>query len=244
MTTTPSMETMGVAHEEERTYSGSHNLFRDAAQLTGVELHPQEDLDWGYLMEGASLVDHLLDTEKVSVVPEMRRIGAGTYRPDLHLLSQMHFADYVGRQTEEKLDGMFDQLLRVEELVHAQREATKAREVVEIRVEEADILASFLSLPVGNTVDAYNRIVFNDWLVGFSRAGYLVDSFIDLKKDFVNGESGVKPTARARAVVGSAAVKEGIAALNKTPPKLLKKCGATAVKYVVLNIKPDITSVE
>lgn len=242
MTTYPSLETLGVAHEGERTYSGSRNLFRDAAQLIGVDLQRQEDIDWGYLMEGAALVDHLLDTEKVSVVPEMRRIGAGEYRPDLHLSSQRNFANYVGRQTVEKLDGMFDQLERVEKLVQAQREATKAREVVEIRVEEANILASFLSLPVGDTVDAYNRIVFNDWLVGFSRAGYLVDSFIDLKKDFVNGESGVKPTARARAVVGTAAVREGVAALNKTPPQLIKKCGATAVKYVMFNVKPDLAS--
>ena len=213
-------------------YGGTHVLFREAARQFGVKPTEQEDYDWIVILGAAMLVDHLVDVERTDIVAPVRTIVAGTIRQDLNADIQTRTANYVFRQTAAGQQLFFDRIRRVNELAEAQREATAAREVIDIRRTEADIFSAMLSLSILDESDAAARINFNLWLNSWAKVGYLVDSLIDVAKDYKNGESGVPPTLGARLLFAAAVSIESATALRRTPPKLLGTCALYAFKDI------------
>ena len=224
--------------------SGSRYLFRGAARSFGVELEDQEDEDWRAMLGGAYLVDHLLDIDKTDIMPGVAAIVSGELIEGLHERTQVRFREYMLRQEESRYDDIIRRLEQVSSLSHRQALAESAQEVIDIRREEADLLAYLLGLPTHNRRDSVARERFNDWLVGWSRCGYLLDTLIDMKLDYDNGDSGVRPTTRAKAVIAGVAVKESLIATRKTPLRLLGKCALVGARYLLLNKKPDLTDLQ
>lgn len=208
-------------------------MFREAAAQFGVELTPQEDYDWLVILGAGMLVDHLVDVEKADIAEPFEEIVSGHIREDLSADIQIRAINYMLRQTEEGRRRIFDRVRQVNELAAAQREAVLASEVVGIRITEADILSSLLSLPTEGVSDSAARSNFNFWLASWSRVGYLLDSLFDAKQDYRNGESGMRPTIRSRLRFALAASKESVTALKRTPPRLLGKCALNGINYVV-----------
>lgn len=227
--------------EKGQEFGGSRSLFYRAALKFGVNLSRQEYNDWGALLGGAYVVDHLLDVEgRTEILPHVQSILAGKTRPDLNLEVQTSLKSYMDRQDPERKGAIFSDILRVEELAADLRNATTPTRLVEIRREEGDILGSLVALPVEETSDRSERLRFNRWLNSWSRTGYMMDSFVDLRKDYENGESGVKPTMIARGIVAEAVLYESAVAIQRTPPGVMRGALMNATRYLLMNRKHDI----
>ncbi len=222
-------------------FSGSRYLFRMAAQEFGVNLSEQEDNDWRALLGGAYFVDHLLDIDKDDVQSRVVALASGQLLDSLHENTQIRFREYLLRQAETRYEDIIRRLGQVSSLAHQQASAKSASDVITVRRQEADLLAYLLALPAEDRPDAEAREKFNDWLLGWSRAGYLLDSLVDMGLDYKNSDSGVEPTIRSRVSVGAAAIKETFIAARKTPPRLLGHCALVGFRYLLLNKKPDMT---
>lgn len=170
--------------EDGKTYGESRKLLKEAAHELGVNLSDQELYDWLAVMEASLLIDHLADVEKVGAVAPFRQVLAGSFRSDLSQAVQVRTYNYFARQVPEQRQAMLARVSEVNDLTKAQRISTKPREVIDIRVNEAEIFASLLALEVTDTPDADGRQKFNDWIRHWSRAGYLIDSFFDVREDF------------------------------------------------------------
>ena len=229
---------------EGTSFSGSRYLFRSAAEAFGVELSEQEDNDWRALLGGAYLVDHLIDIDKTDIMPHLTSVISGRGIPGLHLDTQVCFRNYILRQNESRYDDIMQRLGGVSRLAQRQAEAKTAHELIEVRLEEADLLAYLLALQTNTQEGAEPRERFNLWLRGWSRCGYLLDTFVDMDLDYENGDSGVRPTASSRATVAGAAVKESVTAIKNTPLRLIGKCALVGARYIMLDKKPDMTDLE
>jgi hypothetical protein len=115
---------------------------------------------------------------------------------------------------------------------------------VRLRNEEAGIYSGLLALPVESRHDAAQRNAFNDWLDHFSRAGYLIDSLVDLKDDYQTGATSVRPSLHSRTVVGRHAASETIVTLRKTPYRAVGQIAMVGFRYQVLNRKPDLSKLK
>lgn len=77
--------------------------------------------------------------------------------------------------------------------------------------------------------DESQRRRFNEWLEGFSRVGYLLDSYVDMKDDFADGNVTVPVTFKARLEILRVALPEAMRALRKTPKRTLGRVACLAV---------------
>lgn len=226
------------------SFSGSRYLFNRAAEVFGVELTEQEDNDCRALLGGAYLVDHLLDIDKTDIMPYLSSIIAGHGIPTLHQDTQVRFRNYMLRQSEASYDDIMRRLDGVSLFAHRQTEARTAGEVIDVRLEEADLLTHFLALPTDSRSDSAAREKFNTWLGGWSRTGYLLDTLMDLRLDYRNGDSGLKPSVDAYATIAAATIKESLPAIRNTPMRLIGKCAIVGFKYTLLNMKPEMTDLD
>lgn len=222
------------------SFGGSRILFRQAAECFGVELSEHEDYDWLVVMGAAMLIDHLVDVEGLDIKAPFQQITNGSLREDLHPDLQIRAINYMRRQNAEQQAFVFEAVSQVNELSIAQRKATRAKETVDIRLAEADILAQLLSLETADKPDMQARTRLNRWISSWSRTGYLLDSLADIGDDFSSGQSGVYPSVGARLVYATAASRESLTALGRTPPSLIGKCAMIGVNYVIKQRRVDV----
>ncbi|MBI5906601.1 hypothetical protein HY857_00930 [Candidatus Saccharibacteria bacterium] len=223
-------------------YSGTGLLLAKVAESFGADIGDQEVRDWRALLGGAYIIDQLLDVEKSgSVVPHITSILAGENLEGIRIGSQDRIRKYMAAQTPERQSEIMDKIGLVGILTEALTETEEAEELVRLRNEEADVYSGLLALPVEGRHDAAQRSVFNDWLASFSRAGYLIDSLVDMKEDHQSGATSVRPSLRSRAVVGRHAVSETATTLRKTPYRAIGQIAMVGFRYQVLNRKPDLS---
>ncbi len=220
--------------EVGRTYGGSRALFREAARQFGVDLTEQEDYEWMAGLEFAKLVDHLVDVEKQDASTSYKEIISGKLRDDLNSDIQVRTINFMARKSLDERAGILEILDEVNTLVTAQRIATKASEVVDIRFTEAELLTSLFALEERGLTDDAARQTFNKWLDQWHRAGYLVDTLFDMRDDFKNGETSVIPTVGAGLHYAGVASRESFTAVRKTPAALIGKCALEGFRYVIL----------
>ncbi|HEX5455965.1 MAG TPA: hypothetical protein VFW77_01225 [Candidatus Saccharimonadales bacterium] len=224
-----------------RGYKGSRALFHAAADQFGVELTDEESYDWAVVLGGSMLLDHLVDVEQVDITGPFQEITSGHFRDDLSRDIQVRFANFMHRQDEQGRQALLDGVKSVDELARSQRNAETVQEIIDIRREEADLLASFLKLPTDGLLDASARKEFNRWVNSWSRVGYMMDSLFDIKQDYENGEVGLRPTLSDRIKLAKAAAEESVVAIKRTPPSLFGKCVLNGMRYVVFNMKLPVT---
>jgi hypothetical protein len=223
-------------------FSGTSRLLYEAAGAFGVELEEQEQRDWRILLGAGYIIDQCLDGEKAGTIPHIATmLFSGEPIDGIPREFQERCRQFVHRQTPSRQVEIMDQLGQIKGLVEAQATSESPHEVIEIRRREADIFASLLSLPAQDRSDASRRERFNSWLTSFSRTGYMVDSFMDIKRDFLSGESGVRPTLHSHRVLAAAALKETFGAIRKTPLSLIGKCAMVAMRYEARNKKPEFS---
>jgi hypothetical protein len=227
--------------DDGKGFGGTRALFREAARQFDVDLSKQEDYDWLAQFGACMLIDHLVDVEKTDLPLFFNDIISGSIRDDLNPDVQVRAINYMGRLAPEARGRIFSQVAQVNKLVTAQRSASKATEVVDIRIAEADIFTSVVALEETDGMDESARKSFNAWLLGASRAAYLMDTMFDMRKDYENGETSVKPSAVARLQYAHAATREGLFALKRTPAGLIGKSALVAVNYVMKQRRLDVT---
>lgn len=229
--------------DEQTEFSGTSRLFADVATGFGVDMDAEERKDWQTLGRASYIVDQYLDVERDHIRPNIAlQLFSGESIPDVPTQLTADCLEFLERQTEARQREIWQLLDQVKPLVDRQAAAESPDEVVSVRLEEAELLANLLSLPVEGRRDATARQRFNAWLRIFCRTGYMFDSFLDLKEDYLSGASGVRPNFRARRVIGAAVLKEALDATRTMSPRVIGRCAIVALRYEIRNKKPDFTN--
>lgn len=231
----------GQPLDSPTSYSGSRYLFEEAARTFGVELESWESEGWRAMLKAAYVVDEGIDTDGVDIMPTVIDMFEGQPVEGMPPMLPEWCSAYMERQSENRYAAIINSLGKISGLVERQRQADKAKDLISIRLEEAELFAFFLALETAGRPDAARRHRLNEWLRGFSRCGYTIDSFIDLAGDYRSGSTSVRPTLGARTTLGCAALNETAAAIRKSPPRLLAKTALVAFKYEMMAQKPDLT---
>jgi len=221
-------------------FSGSMGLFIDAAIAFGVDLEDQEREDWLMMGRAVHIIDQYVDEEKADIMPYVSAILAGTEILGISQDFQDRCREYMQRQSENRQTEIIKKLGQVSTLVEQQETAETIRELMEVRQAEADLMANLLALSSDGRPDETQRSTFNTWLVEVSRTGYLIDSFRDLGEDYDSGKIIIKPNLGVKAAVGTAALKQTIYTVAKTPPKVISKAIKVGIKNQILRKKPDL----
>jgi len=228
--------------DEGTNYGGSRKLFRNSAHNFGVTLSQQEDYDWLAVMQTCMLVDHLADEEKTDISVAFDGIFSGEMHENLDYDAQVRAHNYMHRQSEAKQQRIIELIAIVQALIKNQRDTSSVEELIEIRLSEATVLTELLSLNVSDSDDAEARANFNSWLSSWAAVGYLLDSLIDMKADYDNGESSVLPTKNSRLRLLKPLARESMKAIPATPVKVLGECALNGFNYVVRNNRADLTT--
>lgn len=227
---------------DTESYSGTNLLLTEVAGAFGADVGDQERRDWQALLGGAYIIDQLLDVEKTSnVLPYITSIIAGENLEGVRVDFLDRIREYMAAQSPKRQSEIMYKIGLVGPLVDELAKTQEVKELVRIRREEASIYAHLLALSVEDRHDAAERDAFNDWLIGFSRAGYLIDSFIDMSIDYQSGATSVRPSLRGRAVLARHAVSETVTALRKTPYRAIGQTAMVGFRYQILNKKPDVS---
>jgi len=237
------VDALKATPSQEIIHAGSRYLFADAAKAFGVHLDSQENDDWRTLLMLGYVIDELVDVDRrQDIGQQLRAVLAGDSfqygPPEL----PARFRAYMAAQTDTRQAEILARLDQVSGFVDAQANSTTVDELVAVQAQEAQLFAQVLSLPVEDRPDAAQRNRFNQWLQGFSRVGYLFDTLVDLQQDYEDGSSSVRPTFRAKAAIGRITIKESLAAVRKTPPRLLGKVAVVGLKYQFLGKRPNLSN--
>lgn len=228
--------------DEPGSFSGSAALFMRTAHDMGVQVTSEEERHWHTLLELAYAIDEQVDTRRGDITPFIGAMLTGKEMEGADAGLQRRVQHFMGAQTPSRRGYILDSLDRVGQLVQDQRQAHTPEELVRTRLDEADLFASLLALPTEGRPDKTQRNRFNSWMLGFSRCGYTVDSFLDVKDDYEDGSTSVKPTLHARLVIGKAAFRESVIAVRRIPAHTLGTSAVVAAKYFLVARKPTFSS--
>ncbi len=192
------------------------------------------------MLGGACLLDELVDNGEADVLGTVKQILTQQFRVDINAQTQEVLYDYMSQQTQTYSEGVLRGVARAHELALRQRETLDPHRLVAVRLEEADVLSALLSLRTSGQPDAAARKQLNAVIGAWSRTGYLVDSFVDLRSDYEGGESGIKPSAYSALIIASATARESVGAIRSVPLGLLGSCAMTGVNYLIHNRKVNV----
>lgn len=213
------------------TRAGSINLLRTSACAMEAAPTPAEVDTWESWLRVALVIDKALDENYGDFDAITTSIIAGGTHPDLEDATIKRCKDYLDNLPPPELQARLGGLTELKDTIAEYTQTTSAKRLVELRLDEANYHSSFFTLPLRNAADA-PRLRFNQWVHGFNRTGYLVDSFVDLTSDYARGEISVRPTLSARATIGQAAVREAAPAIRLTPPSIILEAGRVAIRHV------------
>lgn len=226
--------------DEQTEFSGSVRMMSEVAFAFGVNLTTQERKDWQTLGRAAYVIDQYLDAEKDFPRPDIApELFSGKPIPGVPLEFSQDCREWLERQPKERQIQISNYLTRIRLLVEEQTLATTASEVVVIRREESDLLAYILSLRMEDHEDAPARVKFNSWLIAAMRAGYLFDSLLDIKEDYENGASGLRPGLAASSKMAAYLLRETVIAARVSPIRVLGKGALVMMRYEFKKNHPD-----
>ncbi|GEM_PF-1727319 len=229
--------------DEQIEFSGSVRMMSEVADSFGVNLTAQERKDWQTLGRAAYVIDQYLDAEKDTPMPDIApELFSGRPIPGVPEEFSEDCKQWVERQTEARQAQINRHLAEIRILVEAQAAATTTSGVIAVRRKESDLLADILSLRPEGREDARARMKFNSWLTVAMRAGYLLDSLLDIKEDYESGASGLKPGLAASCKMASYLLRETVVAAKVSPKALLGKGAMVMMRYEFKKIHPDFSN--
>jgi hypothetical protein len=224
---------------EQTEFSGSVRMMREVAESFGVSVTAQELKDWQTLGRASYVIDQYFDVVKADptadiAVEHFSQLSIPGIPPQL-----IHDCiDWLERQAPDRQVTLVEYIAFVRKMVEAQAAATTVPEVVEVRHQEADVLGDILSLNSEGTADAAARQKFNNWIPRAMRAGYILDSLLDIKEDYESGTSGVEPGLKASAKMAAYLLKDTVE-VARVSPRALSKGAMVMVRYQFKKMHPD-----
>lgn len=211
------------------------DLLTTIARSFGVRVEDHDRRHWHAMFTAARVADDLVDRAgcrdlrgRIDDLLRDRRMAEMTAAEAAEFLEA--FEALPGTAKAVVLDGA-----RLDEFAVQRAQATDVPSLLAVVREEAELFAKIMHLAtsprnadaststaadtadtadtVSHTVsdwvsDTVTRERFNDWLLSFGRAGYCVDTFVDLGADYRHGLTRVTPTLRHRALVARHALPE------------------------------------
>ncbi|MBC7708086.1 sugar transferase [Polaromonas sp.] len=202
--------------ERKRGQRGA-DMLMSVANGMGITVSEDEVQHWRVVLLAARTVDNEVDNANLISSSELvTDLIGGNPVGDMTALEAKEFSDIFAKLPARRQARLSNSFLVLPNLLSRKKSATTAKELLAINATEAQIFAAILEL---ESVDhnPQQQQVFNDWLAKFSSAGYMTDTFLDVRKDFEAGNLSLSPSKLRRAAFGVRAAREITRVVKVTP---------------------------
>jgi hypothetical protein len=177
------------------------------ANAFGVSVNEGDRNYWINTTRILKTFDDLVDDERIyDVLPYVERVIAGQEIPNLSKTYSEQFSKmYQGLEPYRQ-----DRFIKAAELGNIAIKRCNSQsidEYIDIILDESILCSDLLKMSDRGT-DKEQRCSFNKWLTLAGRAGYILDTIADMKKDYNEGLVRIKPSAGVYKSLAAAAIKE------------------------------------
>ncbi len=210
---------MSESNPEHKYERGSKILY-DAATAMGVDVEPQQFVEWRYLISSAYALDNVIDDttrlfsdNSTAFDQLLDEVVAGELSTDRYGFDAQQITESWEYQ---KVQRIVSAASRVKEIALAKRTTDSATFLGSLALIEGSETARFLEIDEANEEDRR----FNDWLHDFMQFGVVIDATVDLEQDYSNQLTLVEPTRANQIRIARTAVRPGLRLIRSTPRKI------------------------
>jgi hypothetical protein len=119
----------------------------------------------------------------------------------------------------------------IEDITNKIRVTSDPKKLLKLRREEARIYGRIMMLDSPGQSSSIEA--FNNKFLELCEAAYLLDSAVDLFKDYRNGVTAVKPTPSNYLVIGREAIRANYLSFSELPRRTIASLAVAAIKKAV-----------
>jgi hypothetical protein len=171
-------------------------MMADFADSFGVNVNDDDRKYWKSTFDVVRAFDDIIDEDhNQDIKPYLNEVISGRPVSGLDKAESQQFAEvYSGLSRERK--NRFTRACLLGDFALKRYNSSNINEYIQNVLDESDLLADIMKIEESG-VDEKNREEFNKWLPSVSRAGYAVDTAVDLSSDFDEGVTRVEPSLGA-----------------------------------------------
>lgn len=186
-----------------RSHSHEGTILRIAARNMGVAVGPAETAYWRAGSKIAAAFDSLVDEQGVTDLTQATLAlarGEPVGPKDIMTAEDaQQIAQVIKSLSSERKDAWLNCAVKLPEYAALKAGALTISDLVEVTFGEAEeLFANAFKLDAAEFPDGVARSRFNRWLTHFSRAGYAIDTALDMPRDYANEVIQVSPTPKNR----------------------------------------------
>lgn len=199
-------------------------LFRSLAESFGATVSDYQVDYWDTMLTISRPLDVIVDKlQPEDIDKEALSLICGQPIDGVSREAAARFSATLHSASQERRDIIL-RGLQISDLAKTLKATERVDEMLEIRSQEAVIYAEIMT--IDNPHQDSATLAFNEWLIGLGRAGYHLDTFIDLAKDYKENTVGVVPTLDSYAFIAKQTYQNARPALLGLPltaiPPLIK----------------------
>lgn len=231
--------------EAAHQYRRGAEIFTMTAEQFGVDLAESQTVEWRLLLRAVYLLDNEMDANKSRSSSEItfdsHAAAINAFPGEDHPISIQNWQlfeslrELSSNWPESKTIKVGKALNRWKNIKMLRRSLTSARDLARIGIREGTEAARVFEIHDPRTGAEAN---FNEWLETFMQFGIIVDTAADMRVDFENGLTNVRPSFAKKIIL----LGYGVPFIGKiaasTPPTIYRSL-AGAAKAVVEDSNKD-----
>ena len=208
------------------------NMFTSVANGYGVHITPQEHEYWRVTLHVARSLDNAVDENGVTDIhPFISDLVQGKPINGMNIDEAEEFGKMYAQLPLGRQKQLIETCIALPLFAHTKRNARSLKELLSINRAEAEAFAGILYLDISNQ----RRVDFNRWLYLFATTGYLVDTILDVRKDYELGNINIQPGRVQRGIAGLRASSDIGRLLMAAPMPSYKQLARCAAKGLFKN---------
>ncbi len=204
---------------ESQEHRSVTNVIDKLATEFGVHTTEYDKNYWDTVATVTSAFYDMLDIDHITdLLPYLDKASKGQSVPYLSTNDAEKFAAVYSTLTPER-KMRFRRACKLSDFAVRRSQTTTPESYIECILDESHLYSDLAKIDERGK-DSLERQRFNNWLPSFIRSGYMLDTLIDIRSDFKNGLTGVRPSLRSYAVISRATYNETVACISQAPAKV------------------------
>lgn len=177
-------------------YSPSDFGFERTTKWFDISLTPADKARFGVTAMLCAAADRAVDIDREADVSHLLEdVVAGKPVAKREVYHTPACARFVGELIATDRGAAIEQaIVRLPDLARQKREATTVPGLLPVLQEEAEMLTAALAIETENCAQQEARVEYNRWFSPGMYLAYLLDTFLDIRKDYADDICGVAPT--------------------------------------------------